>query len=418
MLNGNLRIASVPLAAALLLAFACGAPTPPPSESIDPVLQSAVEAGKVRGVVVAAASRDGVLYEGAFGAKDAAAGEPMAADTIFRIASMTKAVTSVAVMQLVEQGRLKLDDSARDHLPELGDPQVLEGFGDDGTPKLRAAARPPTIRELLSHTSGYAYHVWDASMNRYQEQVELPAGRERYFKLPLIFDPGTRWQYGPGPEVTGIIVETLSGLTLEEYFQRNIFEPLGISDTFFQVPAGKWSRFARTYRREADGAVSENARPKPEAPPEVTFFSGGGGLYSTAPDYIRFMRALLNGGELDGARILKPETVELMAQNHIGEHEAGNLTSVLPDSSEDFALFPESVDHFGLGFFINSEALPGGRASGSLAWAGFRNTYFWIDPERDVCGVLLTQLHPFADTTTLELLTDYERAVYSAFRSN
>ena len=365
---------------AVALGLGCVArpPKAPVGSPVDRVLKSSIESGRLPGVVGIAASPDRILYQGAFGDKNVETREPMQLDTIFLIASMTKPVTSVAVMQLVEQGKVSLDTSIGKYLPELAHPKVLEGYDGDGNPQLRDAARPPTIRELLSNTSGYAYSIWNDDIRRYEAEAKLPGGRDKFAQLPLATAPGTRWEYSPSTDVLGILVETVSGLTLEEYFQRNIFAKLGMEDTFFQIPADKWNRVASQHKRQPDGAYGVST-PLPAEPPIVTFYSGGGGLRSTAPDYIRFVRAMLNGGELDGARILEPATVDLMAENQIGEFEAGEMITVAPDLSNDVHLFPGATNKFGLGFLINAEPVPGGRAQGSLMWAGLYNTYFWID---------------------------------------
>jgi len=380
----------------------------------DDVLRSYVESGRIPGVVAIAASSGEVLHRGSFGKKSADAEEAMALDAIFRIYSMTKPVTSVAVMQLVEQGTVELDASVGEYLPELARPRVLEGFGEDGTPQLRDASRPPTIRELLSNTSGYAYGIWNADIRRYEVETGLPDGRDRFPLLPLASDPGTRWEYSPSTAILGVLVETVSGLTLEEYFKRNIFQPLGMSDSFFQIPADKWGRAVRRHKRLRDGSIEVLGGAPPATPPQVTYFAGDGGLSSTAPDYLRFVRALLNGGELDGARILKTESVDQMGANQIGEFEAaGNMVTVQPGLSNDVNLYPGVEDRFGLGFLLNAESVVDGRAEGTMMWAGLMNTYFWIDREQDVGGVLLTQTLPFGDATVLELLGEYEKAVYA-----
>jgi CubicO group peptidase (beta-lactamase class C family) len=301
-------------------------------------------------------------------------------------------------------------------LPEFADLKVLEGFDADSKPQLRDAARVPTIRELLSNTSGYAYSVWNESIHRYEATVKLPVGRERLAALPLAFDPGSRWEYGPSTDVLGILIESLSGLTLEQYFQQKIFAPLGMKDSFFQASADNWPRVAGRSQRGADGRLQPPAAPRPDSPPQVGFFSGGGGLMSTAPDYIRFVRALLNDGELDGARILQPETIDEMARNQIGDHgAAAAMKTINPSLSNDVNIFPGSQNKFGFGFLINSEPVENGRTAGSLMWAGLYNTYFWIDRENGVCGVLLTQILPFADPAVLELLNHFEQSVYEHF---
>ena len=405
-------------ALALVFSTSCGqAETGPDLSEINRALQTAVESGDVPGVVAAAASGSEVLHLGAFGLKNLESGEPLPTDSIFRIASMTKAVTSVAVMQLVERGEVRLEDPIQTHLPEFAEPKVLEGFDDEGQPRLRSATRSPTVRELLTHTAGYAYSFSNESIDRYEKVVSLPSGRDSYRRLPLVFDPGSQWEYGPSTVILGILVESVSGLTLEDYFQRHIFEPLGMRDTRFQVSAGDWSRVVPTYQREADGGFGPAVLPLPAAPPQVTFFRGDGGLYSTAPDYIRFLRALLNGGRLDDARLLNAETVDMMARNHIGDHEAGILTSNRTDWSRDVNFFPDSKDGFGLGFLINTEPVDRGRAAGSLAWAGMINTCFWVDPNSDICGVVMTQILPFGNPPVLTLLEEYEKTVYSAFRN-
>ena len=402
---------------AAFVCFGCG-PSRLSSDAsaIDAVLSAAVASGKVPGVAAAAASHDRVLYQSAFGKTELDSGAPLPADAIFQIASMTKAVTSVAVMQLVEAGKVALDDPAHVHLPELKDVQVLDGFDSGGKPILRPPSHAPTVRELLAHTAGYGYSFWNENIRTFESGNELPTGRERYLKTPLAFDPGSRWGYGPNTDVLGILVEAVSGLTLEQYFRERIFDPLKMPDTRFQATAADWPRVPARYQRTADGGLGAAALPRPEAPPRVTFFSGGGGLTSTVPDYIRFLRALLNGGELDGARILSRESIELMAQNQIGELEAGTIRTLTPNLLSDVDFFPNSKDKFGLGFLINADAVQGGRSAGSMAWAGLFNTYFWVDRENDICGVLMTQILPFGEPVVLALLEEYERAVYATFK--
>ena len=278
------------------------------------------------------------------------------------------------------------------------------------------AKRPPTVRELLSNTGGLAYPFWNGNLLRFeQEKQRLPMDKATL--RPFVSEPGTRWEYGPGTDVLGQVVEKVSGLTLEDYFRKHIFAPLGMDDTFYQVPANKWDRAVRIFhKRQPDGSlVAEGSREESLVPPKVTQFHGDRGLRSTGPDYLRLIQAFLNDGELDGVRILKSETVDLMCQNHIGDLRAGEMVSVVSQISNDVHFFP-GENKFGLGFLINAEAVLGGRATGSLMWAGAANTYFWIDRKQGIGGVVMTQLGPFGDATVLKLVDAYEKAIYAISR--
>lgn len=386
----------------------------PNTAGIDRVLQDAVRAGDVPGVAATAADAHGMCYEGAFGRRSLAGDAAMTMDTVFRIASMTKAITTVAAMQMVEQEKLALDQPAGEVVPALVNPQVLEGFSPDGTPRLRPARRPVTLRALLTHTSGFVYDIWNADRMRYGQLTGLPAprtGKLASLKAPLGFDPGERWEYGIGIDWAGQMVEAVSGLNLEEYMQRHILKPLAMRDTTFD-PRPDWGdRLVQVHQRAADGSLRPLNTPPPPADRE--FYPGGGGLYSTARDYLRFLRMLLGGGALDGVRVLRPETVALMGQNHMGALEVQPLKSMQPEVSNDAEFFPGMVKKWGLSFLINTEACLGGRSAGSLAWAGLNNTYFWLDPTRRIAGVLMTQILPFADPAVLRLLEGFERGVYS-----
>jgi methyl acetate hydrolase len=379
---------------------------------IDEVLDAAVSAGRVPGVVALAADRNGTFYQGAFGARSLAGGAPMTLDTVFRIASMTKAVTGVAAMQCVERGKLSLDQPAGEIMPELANPQVLEGFDADGKPRLRPARRKITLRLLLTHTAGFVYHVWNAELYRYVEATGVPtvlSGALASLSAPLAFEPGERWEYGINIDWVGRMIEAVSGQDLDTYMREHIFTPLGMPDTGFTLTAEQTARAAQVHARRPDGSlepVSPPQTPKPE------FFAGGGALYSTGPDYMTFLRMLLNGGALNGARILRPETIGLMAQNHIGDLQVQPLKTVIPALSNDAEFLPKMAKKWGLTWYINTEDVPGRRSAGSLAWAGLFNTYYWLDPANQVTGVLLTQVLPFADPTVLHLLDDFETAVY------
>ena len=293
--------------------------------------------------------------------------------------------------------------------------QVLHGF-DPGTgkPILKPATKPVTLRRLLTHTSGFVYDTWDADLLRYEKEsgASFPLGTVAPL-TPLMFEPGTRWQYGTSADWSGRLVETVSGLTLEQYFQKNILEPLGMSDTSFLVTEVKFDRLVSEYSRQQppNGPLSENPR---TLPPPPKAFNGGGGLFATAGDYVRFMQMILRKGRgPKGEQILQPKTVDMMATNQIGELSAGKLKSVRPTISSDVDFHPGFKDGFGFGFLINSKAYEGRRSAGSLAWGGVANTYFWIDPRKDVAGVIMMQYLPFADREALAVLGDFERAVYA-----
>ena len=384
--------------------------------SIDKVLSAAVDGEKIAGLVAAAADERGVFYEAAFGSQNVALPARMTADSVFRIASMTKAITAAAAMQMVEQGKLSLDQPARDILPFLAETQVLTGFDAADKPILRAPRTEITLRNLLTHTAGFVYDTWNAQMNRYSRITGLPAartGKLAALKAPLNFDPGERWEYGINIDIAGRMVEVASGLDLETYMQRHLFAPLGMTDTSF-IQRPEWdSRLPAVHARQADGRLEPMPMP-PAANTDREFYPGGGGLFSTASDYLRFLRALMHGGALDGKRVLKAETVALMGQNHMGKLDVQKLPTQIPALSNDVDLFPGMSKKWGLSFLINTEAGPAGRSAGSLAWAGLNNTYYWLDPVKKVAGVFMTQTLPFADHTVLAALDAFESAVYSS----
>ena len=388
-----------------------------PRAQIDAVLRRATEAKEVPGVVAVAATDKGVLYEGAFGTRDLANGPDMTPDTIFRLASMTKAVTSTAAMQLVEQGRLQLDQPIGNVLPELAAPQVLEGFDDAGAPRLRPAKRPITLRYLLTHTAGFGYEVWDADLIRYVKVSGTPSsstGKLASLRLPLVFDPGDHWEYGINLDWAGRAVEAVSGQPLEVYFREHVFAPLGMADTDYVISSAQQSRLVSVHQRKPDDSLEPVVPPDP---PWREFWSGGGGLYSTGRDYLAFLQMLLGQGRFNGAQLLRPETVALMGRNQIGDINAGILKTALPQRSNDVDFFPGIPCKWGLGYMINTQPGPNGRSAGSLTWAGLFNTYYWLDPQKRVAGVILTQILPFADHKTVKLYGEFESGVYDALKA-
>ena len=399
----------------MICTLACVSCTPTEVASpIDAVLASGVENGRIPGVIAIAATSDGITYDGTAGVRDISSNTKMTVDTIVWIASMTKAITSVAVMQLVEQGEIELDQPVSDYLPRLKEVEVLEGFDADNKPILRPAKTAVTVRQLLTHTSGYVYEIWNEDAARYASLGHGASDGDDFLDVPLSFDPGTKWEYGISTDILGVLVEVISGESLDDYFREHVFTPLDMPDTYFIVPEEKLPRLATAYAKSNQGELT----PIPYSRPSGDFFSGGGGLRSTAADYVRFLRAILNGGELDGVRFLTAASLDLMAQNHIGDLEAADsVVSLAPKFSNDFDFMPDSVDKFGLGFLINTDPVPGGRSAGSLAWAGLYNSYYWIDREKDICGVLITQILPFYDADVLALLNEFETAVYAAANS-
>ena len=381
---------------------------PHASAALDANLRNAIERKDIPGVVALVTDRDHVLYSNAFGVADVATGRPLTPDALFRIASMTKPITSVALMQLVEQGRIGLDDPAEKYLPELGGMKVIESFdAATGDYRLRAPSRPATVRHFLTHTSGLAYPFTSAIWR----DLKPSAGDSFPFGGPLLFDPGERWYYSTSTDVIGRLVEVVSGETLEDYFRAHIFAPLTMDDTFYNVPEAKGPRLVAQQQRagtQMDGAVELQ---NPQLGLTIASPIGGGGLASTAEDYGRFVRMFLNGGTLDGVRVLKPGTVALMGQNHIGAVSVPAHESTLPRSA-DFTFIADGRDKWGLGFLITVDQMPGKRSPGSLSWGGINNTYFWIDPARGIAGVIMMQYLPFADANALAVYDAFERGAY------
>jgi len=376
------------------------------SEEIDRELQARVSAREIPGVVAMAANQQSVIYEGAFGFRDTATASRMSNDTIFRIASMVKLLTSVAALQLVERGKLKLDEPAGNIDPTLGSAQVLAGFDAKGIPQLRPAQKPITLRNLLTHTSGFSYLLWDPNVVRY---LKVARSNPALPRMPLMFEPGSRWAYGGSLDRVGRMVEIASGQSLARYFSDHIIGPLGMIDTSFSLTAEQRARQALLHVRDPNGKLLPQPLEKSD-PPKVFF--GGGGIYSTAPDYLTLLQALLNGGSLRETSILRPETVASMSENQIGNLEAGILKTTNPALSNDVDFFPGVRLRWGLGHMINVAPVPGGRKAGSLTWAGLFNTYYWIDPAMRIAGVIMMQILPFADRQALKAYRQFEHGVY------
>lgn len=370
-------------------------------------LSGAVNRGDTPGVVALIVDRDRVLYEDAAGKLDVAQDIPMPVNAIFAIASMTKPVTSVAIILLYEEGKLKLDDPVSKYLPGFDRLQVITKFNEsDATYETRPAKRPMTIRHLLTHTSGIGYAFTNPIEFRLTQ-----ATKKNEWELPLLSDPGQEWHYSASTRVLGMIVEKITGMTLEAYYQERIFKPLGMADTSFAVPADKQSRVPTQYSR-VNGVLQ--AAPRTAIPSTPTApFRGDGGLYSTVEDYGKFVRMILNGGHLGSAKILTESSVKMMGDNQIGPI----FVQLQPDADQQRTKpFPLGAgqDKFGFGFQIASKnpQYAEYRSAGSMSWAGIYNTEFWIDPVKQIGGVQMMQVLPFYDDGAIRTLRDFEKLVY------
>ncbi|MES1924235.1 beta-lactamase [Salinisphaera sp. T31B1] len=367
------------------------------------MLDAAVDDGRLPFVVAMVADAQGVIFEHAV----AADGLTVDADSIFWLASMSKAVTATAAMQLVEAGTLALDTPAGDWVPELAAPEILIGFDDD-RPMLRPARRTITLRDLLAHTSGHGYAFGHADLYRYTEVADRPArssGTRAAYDLPLLFEPGSDWLYGVGVDWAGALLEAATGQPLDTLLAERIFAPLSMVDTGFTLDADQFVRTTPLYRRDADGGLAPMKRRRPE---RAEFFSAGGGLYGTPREYLRFLGALAADGRDGGRRLLAPESVAALCRDQVPGHRAGWIASAQPRVTGDFDITPGARAGWGLGFALNEAATAEGRSPGSPGWAGLANTYYWIDRERGTAAVFMTQLLPFADPSTLALLREFE----------
>jgi len=383
-------------------------------EQLDQILAAGIERGAAPGAVAVVVNRDGEVALSAAGERAAGSGLAMTTDTVGAIFSMTKAVTGAAAMQLVEQGRLDLDAPAGEICPQLGEVTVLDGFDSDRQPLTRPPASPVTLRNLLTHTSGFVYTIWNANAAMWHDVTGVPdvlSLEKASLTEPLAFDPGTKWEYGIGIDWAGQMVEAVSGQTLGEYFAEHLTGPLGMNDTAFAHTPSMLERASAIHGRGPDGSLAPIDIPPPENP---EFEMGGGGLHGTMSDYGRFIRMILNDGELDGTRVLKAETVQAMSQNHIGDLRVEMLKTTNPMFSNDAEFFPGEPKTWGLTFQINEQAAATGRPAGTLMWAGLANSFFWIDRENGLGGAYLSQILPFGDQQSLDLFYEVEAAAYAA----
>ncbi|MCZ2820396.1 serine hydrolase [Modestobacter sp. VKM Ac-2977] len=382
------------------------------SNPVDVVLQAAVARGAVPNAVVVVADRDGLVLESAAGSRVAGADEPVGADTHFRIMSMTKMVATVAALQQVERGTLRLDAPVQEYCPEFAGLQVLDGFDGD-VPRLRPPATKATVGQLLTHTAGLGYWFFNAELLRWETVTGNPnvlSGSNAVFAAPLLADPGTRFEYGINTDWLGKVVEAASGLGFDVAVEEGVTGPLGMDDTSFTPSADQRANCVPVHMRAADGTWQPSAL---DLHPEPEYFAGGHGLYSTPRDYLRFQRALLGNGELDGTRVLRPETVDAAFTNQIGDLDfPAAITSADPGSTADFCAGP---DHkWGYGLLLNTRDVPGRRRAGSGAWAGLCNTHFWVDRTAGITAAVYTQTLPFVAPEVHQVYLDVETALYDA----
>ncbi len=380
---------------------------------LNTILSDAVTAGDVPFVVAMSGNSNGVTWSGAAGER--IPGVAATEDTVFRIFSMSKAVGSTAAMILIDRGKLSPDTPVEEILPQFSDIKILDGFDGD-TPRLRTPEIKATVRHLATHTSGFVYEFWNGDIPKYMEatgHLTILSGLKSSLNYPLVFEPGERWDYGIGIDWLGQVVEAVDGRRIDAFCREEILDPLGMLDTNFEVTDSIANRLAAIHARGEDGQFA-NFEIAPPSNPE--FYGMGHALYSTAPDYMRFVRMFLNKGQLDGCRILSEGGVEKMLANHVGELRVGMLKTVAPEVTADAEFFPGFEKTHSLGFMRMEEDVPEMRAAGSQAWAGVLNTHFWFDPARDVAGLIMTQSLPFAEPRFIKVYERFEQAVYANAR--
>lgn len=384
--------------------------------NLDDALHDATATGGLPGVIGGVTTGDATVYLGAAGPRAAGADDPLATDAVLSLFSITKSLTATVALQLVEDGSLDLDAPAADHEPRLADIGVLAGFDDDGSPLLRPPRTPVTTRQLLTHTAGFAYDFFDAQCARAVGALGLPDVATATFeslRAPLMFDPGSRWEYGTGLDWTGLVIEGVTGRRLGDVMTERLLVPLGMHDTGFRRSEAALARSAITHIRTPDGGLKA-LRPaeRPDAP-ELDM--GGQGLFSTVADLLAFIRLWLRDGRIDtGEQLLRPETVAMAVRNQLGALQVGPLPGVNPRKTNDVEFFPGVRKGWNLIAMTNESATPSGRSAGAMGWAGLANSYFWIDPVRTIGGVWATQLFPFADQVAISAFLDFERATYSS----
>lgn len=367
---------------------------------------------RVPGVVASVTRSTGTVYEGAAGVRSLNDTAPMTTDSVFAMFSTTKAVTGTTVLQCVEEGLLDLDAPASDYVPEIADLPVIDGFDDTGTPRLRTPETPITTRMLLLHTAGLGYSFFDETYHRLLAEGRYPSvitATRAALNTPLLFDPGTRWNYGSNMDWAGLVVEAIRGKRLGEVMAERVFAPLGMSDTAFGMTRSMMDRLTEIHQRGDDGMLTPTGLVLPQEP-EVDM--GGHGLYSTVRDYTRFLRMWLTDGEGENGRVLRPETVAKAVVSGLGDLQVTMLRGVEPELSNNAEFFPGQRKTWAYSFMVNDEQAPTGRSAGALGWAGLANLYYWIDRSADVAGIWAAQVLPFSDPASVDGFLEFESRVY------
>ncbi|WP_436326913.1 serine hydrolase domain-containing protein [Brevibacterium sp. FAM 27836] len=386
------------------------------NDAVARVTSEKVESGGVPGVVAGVTTDKETISLTSAGVRSLDDPQPMTTDSVFMIFSTTKALTGTVALQLMESGELDLDAPAREYAPGLADVQVIEGFDVDGSPILRAPASEPTTKQLLLHTAGFGYDFFNEKYERLareQGQPSIVTSTRQALQTPLLFDPGTQWEYGSNMDWAGQVIEGITGTTLGQAMQTRVLDPLGMTDSSFRPSASMRQRQATMHQR-TDGQLAATDFMLPE--PEVEM--GGHGLFSTVDDYLTFIRMWLNDGQADdGTVVLRPETVDLATKNHLGDLKVKMLPGVIPSLSNDAEFFPGMPKSWGYTFMINEEDAPTGRPAGAVAWAGLPNLFYWIDRKNNIGGYWATQIFPFADPASVGGYLEMETAVYDALKS-
>ena len=376
-------------------------------------------ASRVPGVLAMVTDRDGDIYSGASGERRIG-GDPMTEDTVFAIFSTTKAIAGTTALQCVEDGLLDLDAPAKEYAPAIGNLQVIDGFDDNGQPRLRAPKSDVTTRQLMLHTAGFGYDFFNEDYKRLAEEHGQPSvvtGSRASIETPLLFDPGEKWEYGTNIDWVGQVVEGIRGKRLGAVMSERVFAPLGMTDIAFTRTDNMKSRTATIHARGEDGSLTPMDDFALPDDPEVHM--GGHGLYGSVPEYMKFIRMWLNDGAGPNGRVLKPETVDWAVKGAlVPPQKVTMLPGVIPSLSNDAEFFPGLAKDWSYTFMVNSQEAPTGRPAGAIGWAGLANCFYWIDRANGVGGYWATQILPFGDPESFTGYMDFETAVYQALANS